>query len=208
MNIIFSRKKRLSCNNLAKDAAYWPHINSLSVFWAVQQELGRSVPPRNNILHHEVSFSCGPCEAKIPNFQITFGIQQQVARPEVSMQDIRRVDVLQSSKQLIDEVLQELDIKSHITSCNLGALRDIVWKPPRNIKQLTIEIYGSKNIATRWTAYRIICGENNIVPDNDQQLVAGLIVEGDEDRCPSTRKRYRHHWSSPSLAGVWCPSLK
>jgi hypothetical protein len=42
------------------------------------------------------------------------------------VQDIRRVDVLQSSKQLIDEVLQELDIKSHITSCNLGALRDIV----------------------------------------------------------------------------------
>ena len=33
---------------------------------------------------------------------------------------------------------------------------------------------------------------HNIVPDNDHQLVAGLIVEGDEDQCPSTRKRYKH----------------
>lgn len=33
---------------------------------------------------------------------------------------------------------------------------------------------------------------NIVVPDNDHQSVAGLIAEGDEDQCPSTRKQYKH----------------
>jgi hypothetical protein len=40
---------------------------------AVELELKYSVP--HDLVHHEVSFSRGPCQPKVLDFQIAFGIQ-------------------------------------------------------------------------------------------------------------------------------------
>lgn len=99
------RKQGLSGDHLAEDAAHGPHVDGLGVLGAVEQELRRPVPPRDDVLHHEVGLRRGPRQPEVPNLQVALGVQQHVARPQVPVQDVRRVHVLEPAEQLVHEVL-------------------------------------------------------------------------------------------------------
>lgn len=71
----------------------------------IQHYFGSSIPSRGDILCQKtrmimvrVSY---PSESKIADFQVTGGVQKQIARLEISVENIRRVDVFETSKNLI-----------------------------------------------------------------------------------------------------------
>lgn len=94
MNIIFAGKQRPPCNNFTKYATYRPDINRSGVFWTIQEQFWCPVPPSDNIFSHEIGLRCCPRKPKVSNFQITVCIEKQVARFQIPMQDIGRMDIL------------------------------------------------------------------------------------------------------------------
>lgn len=86
------------------------HRLTLSAPHSRQHNFGCSIPSRGHILRHETGALClwlvsAPSQAEITYFQVAIGIEEQIARFEVSMQDLSRVQRLESSKRLIDKVL-------------------------------------------------------------------------------------------------------
>jgi hypothetical protein len=76
-----------------------------------QHDLGRSVPPSRNVLGHVPGIflrvhreTSG--QAKIANLELAVGIHKQITRFEIAMEDVRRVDVLQTAQNLVYERLE------------------------------------------------------------------------------------------------------
>ena len=49
-----------------------------------------------------------PSETKVAYFQIAIGVQQEIRRLQIAMENIRRMDVLQAAQDLIEEVADVL----------------------------------------------------------------------------------------------------
>lgn len=76
-----------------------------------EHDFGRAVPPRRDVLGHVPGILLGidreaTREAEIANLQLAVGIDEQVARLEVAVQHVRRVYVLQTAEDLVDERLE------------------------------------------------------------------------------------------------------
>lgn len=106
MHMIFPSKQRLFVDKLHEDATNWPNINGSSVLGGIEQQLGRPVPSRHDILCHEVVLGASPRQPKVAYLEVTVGIEQQIARLQISMYDTSRMYVFQASQKLIQEVLQ------------------------------------------------------------------------------------------------------
>lgn len=118
MYMIISRKQRFSIHELHKNATNRPHIYGGRVVRRVQQYLWCPIPSRDNIFRHKLILGGRSSETKVTNLKITISIQQEVAGFQISMNDIGRMYVLQSSKNLIQEILhttQQNEIKSTCT---------------------------------------------------------------------------------------------
>ena len=96
MHVVLSGKEGLPSEKLGKDAADRPDVNGGGVLRARQQELRRPVPPRDDVLGHVLLLGVGPREPKVADLQVAVRVQEQVAWLEVSVKDVRAVNVLES----------------------------------------------------------------------------------------------------------------
>jgi hypothetical protein len=94
----------------------YPVIKSFSVkvhaslqmrpYLAIEEQLGRSIPPRDHVLRHEVLLSGRARQAKVADLEVAVGVQEEVAGLQVAVQDVGGVDVLEAAQQLVEEVLR------------------------------------------------------------------------------------------------------
>ena len=90
---------------------HWIPLTRFRVGLEAQHNLRSTIPARSNVFGHI------PCilirvlgeassETEIANLQFAVGIDQQIAWLQISMEHVGRVDVLQSTENLIDEGLE------------------------------------------------------------------------------------------------------
>lgn len=85
-----AREDGLPPKQLSKNATNRPDINGCIVVVTAEEKLRGSVPACNNILGHELALSsAGAGKAKVADLQVTVGIHKEVARLEVTMEDVR-----------------------------------------------------------------------------------------------------------------------
>ena len=79
VHVIFPRKERLSPEQLGEDTTDAPHIDSARVLGAREQQLGRAIPPRHDVLRHELGrlrvHERGARQSKVTNLQIAVRVQ-------------------------------------------------------------------------------------------------------------------------------------
>ena len=82
-----------------------------------QHDLWRSIPPSSNVFGHEslVGTSLGvgtsprrvsPRETEVADLELTVGVNQEVTRLEIAMNNVSGVDVLETAKGLINKRLE------------------------------------------------------------------------------------------------------
>lgn len=76
-----------------------------------QHNLGRAVPARRHVLSHVARVLLRvhrktTSQSKIADLELAVGVDEQVARLEVAVQHVGRVDVLQTAQDLVDEGLE------------------------------------------------------------------------------------------------------
>ena len=84
-------------------AADRPHVDRRRVVLVLDEELGRAVPPRHDVLGEEVEAVGGVDAARQPevgDLEVAVLVDEQVGRLEVAVQHVRRVDVLERAQDL------------------------------------------------------------------------------------------------------------
>lgn len=77
-----------------QDAPDRPHIDGRRVGIAGEQQLGRPIPARDDVLGHKGrGLGAGPGQAKVANFEVAGGVEEEVGGLEVAVKDVGRVDV-------------------------------------------------------------------------------------------------------------------
>lgn len=76
-----------------------------------QHNLRRPIPPRRDIFSHVSRILLRvdrepTSQTEVTDLELTVRIDQQVSGFEISVEDIRRVDVLQTAEDLVDEGLE------------------------------------------------------------------------------------------------------
>ena len=76
-----------------------------------QHDLRRSVPPGSHILGHVPRILLrvhgeAASQSEIADLELAVGVDEQVAGLQVTMQHVRRVDVLEAAQDLVDEGLE------------------------------------------------------------------------------------------------------
>lgn len=97
---------------------------SFGVALEAQHDLRSAIPSCRNILRHVSRILLGingeaTRQAKVTDFQLAIGIDQQVTGLQISVQNIGRMDILQSAKNLVDEGL-EMGIGQRLSRTNDG----------------------------------------------------------------------------------------
>lgn len=99
---------------------FTPSLTGLRVLFARQQQFGRPVPPRGNIVSHKRHMcsqlgNIGAGQTEVADLKVAVGIHQDVARLlrqgekyQIAVQDVCRVDVLQAAEDLVEEELAVL----------------------------------------------------------------------------------------------------
>lgn len=79
-----------------------------------QHDLRSAIPSGSDILGHDTNFLSGgnasfdaTCEAEVANLEIAVGIEQEVGRFKVPMDNVGAMDGLERSEGLVDKVLKE-----------------------------------------------------------------------------------------------------
>uniref|UniRef100_A0A0K8RI04 Putative mitogen-activated protein kinase n=1 Tax=Ixodes ricinus TaxID=34613 RepID=A0A0K8RI04_IXORI len=92
----------------ARMPAHRPDVDGLGVPLAVQHDLRRPVPPRRHILRQEARVVVlgvrHPRQAKVADLEVTSGVEEQVARLEIPVQNIGRMNVFEAPQDLVEEV--------------------------------------------------------------------------------------------------------
>ena len=85
----------------------------LGILLKGQHDFGRAVPPRGDVFSHESSFRArrlggldGPSETKVTNLEVAVGVEEQIGRLEVAVDDIGGVEGLECAEGLVYEVLR------------------------------------------------------------------------------------------------------
>jgi hypothetical protein len=86
-------------------------LTSFGVALKAEHNFGSTIPSSGDIFRHVpgVLFWIhrkASRQAEIANFKLAVGIDQQISRFEVAVQDISGVNVLQAAKDLVDEGLE------------------------------------------------------------------------------------------------------
>ena len=76
-----------------------------------QHDLRSSVPPSSNVFGHVPCVLLGvhrkaSCQTEIANLELAIGVYEKITRLEVAVEDVGRVDVLQTAENLVDERLE------------------------------------------------------------------------------------------------------
>jgi hypothetical protein len=86
-------------------------LTSFCVALEAQHNLWSTVPSRSHVFSHVSSIFLGinretSSKSKVANLQLAISVDQQIARLQITMKDISRVDVFQSAENLVDERLE------------------------------------------------------------------------------------------------------
>ena len=86
-------------------------LTRFGVTLEAKHDLRCSVPTGGHVLCHETNvrlciIAKSACESKVANLEFAIGVDQQIARLQVAVKDVGRVDVFEPSADLIDEVLK------------------------------------------------------------------------------------------------------
>ena len=95
-----AREDGFTEQELRQDAAQTPHVHALGVVVRAEQNLRRSVPPRCDVVSQErllVRPSVKRAsQAEIGHLDMALGVEEQVTRLEIPVQQIRRVHILET----------------------------------------------------------------------------------------------------------------
>lgn len=115
MAVIPTGEKWSASEQLGKDATDGPYIYGLCVHLKREHDLGCAVPSCCYIFSHQTDFFAWrnarfdtTSKPKIANFEIAVGIQEEIGRFQISMDNICGVNGFKSTKSLVDEILDEL----------------------------------------------------------------------------------------------------
>jgi len=88
-----------AAEQLAKDAAHTPHVDSGGVMFGAHQDLGRPVVLRHHLLSHVFAtvLFLDPGEAEVTNLEHAVRIDEEIPRLDVAMNDFGRVQVLDAA---------------------------------------------------------------------------------------------------------------
>jgi len=99
------RNTRESAEPRGKQSVPATHIVCLA-----EHDLGRTIPPIHDVIGHEPRRQPRvvepACQSEIANLKLAVRVHEQVARLEVAMHHIGRVDVFQTTENLVDERLE------------------------------------------------------------------------------------------------------
>jgi hypothetical protein len=95
-----------------------------------KHDLRSTIPSRRHVFGHQTHLLSSrharlhaPCQAKIANFEIAVGVEQEVGGLKIAVDDVGAVDRLESAKRLVDKVLS--DITSKAGNTEEGAMREL-----------------------------------------------------------------------------------
>ena len=82
---------------LGEYTAHAPHIHWLPITRILTEDLGRAVPSSDHILSEHVLRTCiePSRETEVTDGEVTVRIDQKIGRLQISVEDIRRMDLLQ-----------------------------------------------------------------------------------------------------------------
>mmetsp|Transcript_28795 Transcript_28795/g.74917 ORF Transcript_28795/g.74917 Transcript_28795/m.74917 type:complete len:211 (+) Transcript_28795:179-811(+) len=95
-------EERRPCGHLRDDAAHTPDVDGHTVACATQQDLRRSIPHGDHlvcVLRHR--HGVGPSQAEVSDLEAQAGVDKQVLRLEVAVQDAVAVAELDAVAQLV-----------------------------------------------------------------------------------------------------------
>lgn len=86
-------------------------LTGFGVALEAKHDFRRAVPSRGDVLGHVTSVFLrinrkAAGKTKVTNLELTVGIDEEVARLEISVEDIGGVDVLEAAEDLVDERLE------------------------------------------------------------------------------------------------------
>mmetsp|Transcript_42244 Transcript_42244/g.90136 ORF Transcript_42244/g.90136 Transcript_42244/m.90136 type:complete len:270 (+) Transcript_42244:701-1510(+) len=113
MEVVPAGEERLAPDHLGEDAAAGPHVDGGGVGLVLDEQLGRAVPARDDVLGERLVLGLGVWEdgaskAEVADLQVAVLVHEEVARLEVAMQHVRRVDGVDTTQDLVEEVLEVL----------------------------------------------------------------------------------------------------
>eukprot|EP00756_Hemistasia_phaeocysticola_P023033 Hpha_TRINITY_DN15868_c2_g12::TRINITY_DN15868_c2_g12_i1::g.192146::m.192146 len=105
VEVVLAGEKWLTVHHLREDATSRPDVNCGCVLLAHQQQLWGAVPPRHHVLSHQVVGVEPAGQAEVADPKIAADVRKEVGGFEVAVQHPTRVNVLEPTENLVDEVL-------------------------------------------------------------------------------------------------------
>mmetsp|Transcript_73848 Transcript_73848/g.225858 ORF Transcript_73848/g.225858 Transcript_73848/m.225858 type:complete len:298 (-) Transcript_73848:290-1183(-) len=106
---VVPRVQGLAHVHLGEDAADRPDVDGARVVGPGAQHLGRPVPPRADVLRHRAHPAlvgeAHARQAEVADLQVAIAVDEQIARLQVPVDDLRRVHVLHAPQDLVQEEL-------------------------------------------------------------------------------------------------------
>lgn len=91
----------LAAEQLGEDAADRPDVDGRAVVVAAEEKLRGPVPAGDDILGHQLALAvAGAGQAEVADLELAVGVDQEVPGLQVSVEDVRRVQILERSEQL------------------------------------------------------------------------------------------------------------
>lgn len=116
IDVVSTLVNGFSSKEFSKDTANGPNVNSCGIVCETQHNLWSSVPPSGYIFGHEALVACcsrstpaggvASSKTEIADLEFTIGIDEKISGFEISVKDVCRMDVLQSTEGLINEGLE------------------------------------------------------------------------------------------------------
>lgn len=103
---ILAWEERLSFQHFSENASRAPDVDGDVVLLPCQHDLGGTVVSRRNVSRHLGVLNTS--QSKVANLQVAVLVHQDVGGFQIAMDDTCRVDVFQTTQNLIQEVLDEL----------------------------------------------------------------------------------------------------
>ena len=110
VDIVLAAEERFSPEKLGQDASCRPDVNGLGVVGEREHDLRRPVPSGGHVLGHKSSVLLGVFQKpagqpEVADLELAVGVDEQVARLQVAVEHVGRVDVLEPTQHLVDEGL-------------------------------------------------------------------------------------------------------
>lgn len=109
VHVVLAGEQRLPRQQLGKDAADRPDVDRRGVVAAGEQKLWGPVPPCHDVFGHELLLvGPGARQTKVADLEVAVGVDEEVARLQVPVQHVGRVDEAEPPEDLVDKVLAVL----------------------------------------------------------------------------------------------------